>query len=263
MKRFLCIFLSVVLILSACLIVFAEDVSGTQEYTSDKFCSDYEYESEDCPTSEPDTEITTAMATTAITESTTKVVGIPNLPQNGNNSSDSAGSADEWRAFQHLSITFFVSVNSLATVSYHAVAEKNSKIEATVYFEKLVLGKWERVSVGTNSNKFTNRASGSYISGTQTVQVNGNGKYRAVVEVKNAYGSASGSTEFVFNVNSSLADVNLDGRVTAMDVRLALRFAAGLQRYALDQKSRGDVNGDGQLTAADARIILRISAKLM
>lgn len=270
MKRFLCIFLSFVMMLSACLIVFAENTTViTDEYESGEYCSDYEYdyeydlESEEYSEAEKDMAVTTSEPTTVQPESTTKGAGVPQIDSNPTTNWGVIDSVGEWKAFQHLSITFFISVNSIATVSYHAVAKNDSKLEATVYLEKLVLGKWERVSVGTNGNKFTNRASGLYISGTQTVKINGNGMYRAVVSVRNGYGSAIGSVKSEFDVNTSLADVNLDGKVTAMDARLALRFSAGLQRYALDQKSRGDINGDGKLTAADARIILRIAAKLM
>lgn len=54
-------------------------------------------------------------------------------------------------------------------------------------------------------------------------------------------------------------DVNLDGRVTAADARLALRRAVGLETYAEDsvQFRAGDVTRDGRITAADARRILR------
>lgn len=168
-----------------------------------------------------------------------------------------------WNAFQHVSVTFFISVNSLATVSYHAVAQESSGIEATIYIEKNVFGFWQRVDIGTSGNKITDRITGTYISGTQTVKISGEGKYRAVVSVKNYYGSGSSSATFEFRKNSSLADVNNDGNVTAVDARLALRFSAKLQKYSSDQKTRSDVNSDGNITAADARIILRISAKLM
>ena len=60
-----------------------------------------------------------------------------------------------------------------------------------------------------------------------------------------------------------LGDVNLDGKITAADARLALRISARLENYP-DVASvvfmNADVNGDGVITAADARIILRVSA---
>ncbi len=60
-----------------------------------------------------------------------------------------------------------------------------------------------------------------------------------------------------------LGDVNLDGKVTAADARLALRISAKLDNYpAVDSVvfKNTDVNGDGIITAADARGILRVSA---
>lgn len=245
MKRICALILGITFVFTAYLTVYSEYSVQNEEFISDEYCS--EDESGFVPEEE----------STEMCESTTKsgesledepVCGLPGT---------------EWEAFQHTSVTFFVSVNSLATVSYHAAAKHNTDIEATVYFEKLVLGRWERVDIGTNGNKLTNRASGYYISGSETVKVSGNGTYRAVVTFKNSKGSASGSASFVFNRNSSLADVNNDGKVSAMDARLALRFAAGLQRFNNNERTRSDVNCDGSLTAADARIILRIAADLM
>lgn len=62
-----------------------------------------------------------------------------------------------------------------------------------------------------------------------------------------------------------LGDVNLDGKITAADARLALRISARLENYpAVDSVvfMNADVNGDGVITAADARIILRVSAAI-
>lgn len=62
-----------------------------------------------------------------------------------------------------------------------------------------------------------------------------------------------------------LGDVNLDGRVTAADARLALRIAAQLEditaisRVALHN---ADVITNNKIDAADARLILRVSAQL-
>gem|GEM_PF-5475618 len=59
-------------------------------------------------------------------------------------------------------------------------------------------------------------------------------------------------------------DVNGDGRVTAADARILLRYVAGLPTgYEKEQLLKtGDMDCDGEITAADARIVLRICAKL-
>ena len=57
-------------------------------------------------------------------------------------------------------------------------------------------------------------------------------------------------------------DINGDGKVTSVDARLALRYAARLQSLTASQLSAGDMDGDGKLRAADARHILRIAARL-
>lgn len=57
-------------------------------------------------------------------------------------------------------------------------------------------------------------------------------------------------------------DVNMDGKVTAADARLALRISASLEKVTDEILEIGDMTGDNKLTAADARKILRKSAKL-
>ena len=57
-------------------------------------------------------------------------------------------------------------------------------------------------------------------------------------------------------------DVNQDGKVTASDARLALRYSAKLQTLTNAQIKAADANSDGKVTAADARILLRYAAGL-
>lgn len=60
-----------------------------------------------------------------------------------------------------------------------------------------------------------------------------------------------------------LGDVNIDGKISAADARLALRIAARLEPDATDaQLIAADVITDGRVEAKDARHILRVSAKL-
>lgn len=54
-------------------------------------------------------------------------------------------------------------------------------------------------------------------------------------------------------------DVNLDGKVTSEDARLALRAAVGLEDLNEKQKKAADMNDDGKVTAEDAREILKKS----
>lgn len=57
-------------------------------------------------------------------------------------------------------------------------------------------------------------------------------------------------------------DVNLDGKITAADARLALRAAAKLEVLSEEQLVNADVIPDGTIKANDARLILRVSAQL-
>ena len=57
-------------------------------------------------------------------------------------------------------------------------------------------------------------------------------------------------------------DINLDGKVTAADARLALRAASKLAKLNTTQVWNADMNKDGKVTAADARTILKLSANV-
>ena len=58
-------------------------------------------------------------------------------------------------------------------------------------------------------------------------------------------------------------DVNGDGKVTAEDARMILRYSARLEEFDRDQRRRADANADGTVNAADARLALRFSAHLI
>ncbi len=59
-----------------------------------------------------------------------------------------------------------------------------------------------------------------------------------------------------------IGDINADGKITAADARLLLRYTAKLESLDSETLKYSDANDDGKITAADARLILRVSAKL-
>lgn len=59
-----------------------------------------------------------------------------------------------------------------------------------------------------------------------------------------------------------IGDVDANGKVSAMDARLALRASASLDLLEGLAFEAADVNGDGRITANDARSILRYSARI-
>lgn len=61
---------------------------------------------------------------------------------------------------------------------------------------------------------------------------------------------------------NTLGDVDLSGKITAADARLALRYSAKLEKLSQEQLRNADVNKDLKVTSADARMILRVSAGL-
>ena len=54
-------------------------------------------------------------------------------------------------------------------------------------------------------------------------------------------------------------DVDMDGKVTTKDARLALRAAVGLTKLTGPQTVAADTDGDGKVTTKDARAILKMS----
>lgn len=72
------------------------------------------------------------------------------------------------------------------------------------------------------------------------------------------------SAAFLVNAEGSvkLGDVNGDGKVTAMDARLALRAAAQVDVLTDAQLKAADTDFNGRITAMDARAILRAAAQI-
>ena len=57
-------------------------------------------------------------------------------------------------------------------------------------------------------------------------------------------------------------DIDSDGRITAADARLCLRYSAQLEDLAIRQRGAAEMNNKDGITSADARKILRIAAGL-
>lgn len=69
----------------------------------------------------------------------------------------------------------------------------------------------------------------------------------------------------IFSVTAfayTLGDVTGEGKITAADARLALRYSARLEELSEEQLKAADVDKSGTVNASDARTILRVSAKL-
>ena len=98
--------------------------------------------------------------------------------------------------------------------------------------------------------------------GSHSVKIRDSGFYRATIEVYSGGDRLTKRAEFSYNKSLFNGDVNNDGKITAADARLVLRFSAGLQKYTASQRKKADVNGDGRITAADARLVLRIAASM-
>lgn len=101
-------------------------------------------------------------------------------------------------------------------------------------------------------------------SNSYTFTVPKEGKYTASVTVTDedtSETSAAGGS-MTADAKPMTGDANLDGKITAGDARIALRYSAKLEKPQEGFESASDANNDGKITAADARLILRVAAKL-
>lgn len=72
----------------------------------------------------------------------------------------------------------------------------------------------------------------------------------------------TGSFFIYASADIMLGDVDADGKVSAADARLALRYSVRLENLTPDGIFRADTDSNGIITASDARTILRISVGL-
>lgn len=162
-----------------------------------------------------------------------------------------------------VSLTFFISGNGQANIQYTVSSNDNVRMVIKTYIEKRYLGIfWTRVDIPPANDEWTDKSDKKFFMASHSATLKESGTYRAVIEVWIGSDSLTKSAEFQYDKSQLTGDINSDGRVTAADARLLLRFAAGLQSYSSSQKQKYDVNGDGRVTSADARIVLRIAASL-
>ena len=82
---------------------------------------------------------------------------------------------------------------------------------------------------------------------------------------KIAAGTDKDATLYAKLFKYSWGDVDFDGRVTAADARLILRYSVKLEEFTPEMQAWADVDApsaERKITAADARLVLRMSVKL-
>lgn len=162
-----------------------------------------------------------------------------------------------------VSMVFYISEDGYANVQYTVAVNGTDSIVVKTYIEKQYLNIfWTRVDIGTDGNVWTDRINKKYYMGSHSVKIHDSGFYRATIEVYSGGDRLTKRAEFSYNKSLFNGDVNNDGKITAADARLVLRFSAGLQKYTTSQRKKADINGDGRITAADARLVLRIAASM-
>lgn len=163
----------------------------------------------------------------------------------------------------NVSLTFYVSDDGYANVQYTVAVNGTENVLVKTYIEKQYLNFfWTKIDTGSGGNTWTDRVNKQFYVGVHGVRLTESGVYRATIEVLSGSDKLIKRAEFRYNKSLHSGDVNADGRITAADARLILRFSAGIQRYTVAQQAKADINGDGRITAADARMVLRIAASL-
>ena len=66
-----------------------------------------------------------------------------------------------------------------------------------------------------------------------------------------------------FEPQSSVGDLNGDGKINTADAVVILKFAAGMTQLDDALQSAGDVNHDGKVNTADAVMILKFAAGII
>ncbi len=166
--------------------------------------------------------------------------------------------AAPWYIIDSVSSTFYIDANGIANVSYVITSEK-CDFSVTVYVEKKVSPfVWKKV--GTPE---TVKAEKNFQTGLYTVQVDGDGKYRAVITATPERDNVKHISYCTYNSAVYFGDMDDDGKITASDARTILRIGAHLIVGTESQKKKADINGDGKINSIDARRVLRIAAKLV
>lgn len=162
------------------------------------------------------------------------------------------------------SLTFYISDGGIATLMYTVSGLADSgKIIVKTYIERKTLGVfWSKIDLGNGSTEWTDSSMSIYTSKTHSVKVSKTGTYRATMVIYVDGDSITKRAEFEYKGKDVTGDVNFDGKVTASDARLILRYTALLERFSSSQRERADMNADGRITASDARQALRKAANL-
>lgn len=158
------------------------------------------------------------------------------------------------------SLTFYISDTGIAVISYSVLlkADANEYAAVEIYLDRYIFGPFmERIDP-----EWSIKSTEKYLTDTVTTTVDRSGKYRVTMKVSAGKDKFTITSEYNYQKNTLMGDVNADGKITASDARLALRFSAGLDTYTSAQQAKCDINSDGVITAADARLILKLSASL-
>ncbi len=172
----------------------------------------------------------------------------------------SPGAKPDYENANSASLSFYIDSNGKATVTYTVAIRNNSTqtAKAEIFIEKKTFGIfWQKLDM-----KYTDSFSERYHVKSFEHTVSDEGTYRAVLRLKVGSDDIELKAESDYKKGYLLGDVNSDGRITAADARLVLRYSARLEGESVNIRRHGDLNNDGNITAYDARLVLNIAAKI-
>ena len=170
----------------------------------------------------------------------------------------------------HVKITVTAENGDVRTYSIEIVRGQVEKIPLkSISLDKtslnLSVGQSHNLTVSFNPIDTTDDKTITWSSSNENVikvtngKVTAVGKGEAVVTAK--VGNFSATCKVVV-ANYVAGDVNGDGKVSIIDARHVLQYAAGSRTLDSNQLKSADINGDSKVTAIDARKILQIAASV-
>ena len=120
-------------------------------------------------------------------------------------------------------------------------------------------------TVTYNPNDTTDDKTVIWSSSDESVVKVVNGKVTAIgageATITAKVGLYTATCKIIVKDKYALGDVNLDGKVSAMDARCVLQYVAGTRTLTDEQLKYADMNGDGKVSSIDARGVLKIAAQ--
>ena len=202
--------------------------------------------------------------------STTTKINISATAVNSKATIKGAGDVTLKNGVNHISIDVTAENGNVRTYYIDVIRENST----TIPLQSISLNKTQlemevddtyQLTVSYNPTDTTDNKDVTWSSSNSSVVKVVDGKLTAVgigeAVITAKVGSLTTTCKVTVKNKYSIGDVNLDGKVSAIDARIVLQHAAGSRTLTGEQFRCADANNDGKVTAIDARRILKIVAE--